>query len=182
MSMDWSDMVAVGRVARPQGNRGEVVIVSSTDFGEERFAAGAVVHVQRGDAVGTLTVSSSREHDGRWVVGFDGIATIDDAETLRGLELKIPAEDLRALTGDAHYVHDLVGCRVETTAGQTVGVIREVQLGAGIPLLVAEGGGGDVLVPFTEAICRRVDVAARCVVIDAPEGLLELNVTRRGRS
>ena len=168
-------MIGVGLIVRPQGNRGEVVVASSTDFGAERFAVNAIVFGLRGGQSAPMRVVTSREHDGRWIVGFDGVSTIDQAEALRGVELRIPADDLRPLEAGAHYVHDLVGCRVETAAGALVGTIEDVRLESGIPLLVAAAPGGEVLIPFTEAICRHVDVTARLIVIDAPEGLIELN-------
>ena len=108
-------------------------------------------------------------------MGFAGITTISEAETLRGLELRIPADQLRPLQADTYYVHDLAGCRVETQSGQAVGTVRDVQLDTGIPLLVVAARDGEVLIPFNAEFCRRVDVAAKAIVIDPPEGLLELN-------
>jgi len=168
-------MITVGRIVRPQGNRGEVVVQSATDFGEERFRAGAVLYVERDGDVAEAQVVTSREHDRRWVVGFAGIGSIDEAESLRGLELRIPASQLRSLEPGRHYVHDLVDCRVETTAGKAVGPVRDVRLDTGVPLLVIDGDGGEVLVPFTDAFCRTVDVAAKRIVIEPPDGLLEVN-------
>lgn len=168
-------MIEVGRVVRPQGNRGEVVIASSTDFGAERFREGAVLHVLREGRVEPMTVTSSREYDGRWIVGYEGIASIDAAETLRGAPVRIPAEELTPLEAGRHYVHDLVGCRVETDTGAAVGSVSDVQFGTGVPLLVVDDAGAEVLIPFTEAVCRSVDVAGKRIVIDPPEGLLEVN-------
>ena len=82
---------------------------------------------------------------------------------------------LKPLVGDQHYVHDLVGCQVETDAGRMVGPVIDVRLDAGIPLLVVEGQAGEVLIPFTAAFCRTVDVAGKRIVIAPPDGLLELN-------
>jgi 16S rRNA processing protein RimM len=171
-------MITIGRIVRPRGNRGEVVIASSTDFGAERFQPGATVATTRQGKVETMTVTSGREHDGRWVVGFAGVTTISEAETLRGLELRIPADQLRPLEADTYYVHDLAGCRVETQAGQIVGTVRDVQLDTGVPLLLVTAADGEVLIPFSAEFCRRVDLAAKVIVLDPPEGLLELN--RRG--
>jgi 16S rRNA processing protein RimM len=171
----WSRMVTVGRVVRPQGNRGEVVIQPDTDFGADRFRPGERVETTRDESIVGLTVRSSREHDGRWIVGFEGVGSIGEAEALRGLELKIPADALRPLAADRHYVHDLVGCRVETLSHDVIGTIADVHLGAGTPLLVVEGSAGEVLVPFVDEFCKRIDVAARTVVIAPPNGLLGLN-------
>jgi 16S rRNA processing protein RimM len=180
----WNDMATVGRVVRPHGNRGEVVVEPSTDFGAERFQIGAALYLRRAEdePLVVVHVRSSREHGGRWVVGLQGVESIDDAERLRGMELRIPAEALKDLAAGQHYVHDLVGCAVETTAGDVLGPVVDVQLDAGLPLLVVQGARAEILVPFTEAFCRRVDTAARVIAIAAPEGLLELNETRAGKT
>lgn len=169
-------MVTVGRIVRPQHNRGEVAVAVDTDFPAERFAAGATVYREDAGRPVALTVRESRRHDGRWVVGFEGVDSIDAAESLRGLELRVPAEALVPLGPGTFYVHDLVGCRVATAAGERVGRVTRVDGGAGVPLLVVTGGDGDeVLVPFAAPVCRRVDVAAQEIVIDPPPGLIELN-------
>jgi 16S rRNA processing protein RimM len=171
-------MVTVGLVIRPHGNRGEVVVLQETDYPDERFRPGASVAGRREEDDGpvrTLVVATSFEHQGRWVVGFEGVDSIDAAETLRGMELRIPAAALRALEPGRYYLHDLVGCTVRTTAGRLVGTIERVDLGHGVPMLVIASERGEVLVPFAEAFCRRIDVAAREVAIEAPEGLIELN-------
>lgn len=174
--MNWDELASVGQIVRPQGNRGEVVVASLTDFPQDRFRAGATLWVRRAGRVEPVVVRSGRPHDARWVIGLEGVGTIDEAETLRGLELRIPAEELRTLEAGTHYVHDLAGCRVETVEGRGAGVVRDVRLDAGIPLLVVEGPAGEVLIPFIEAFCRSVDVAAKRIVVALPEGLLELNV------
>jgi 16S rRNA processing protein RimM len=167
-------MVTVGRIVRPHGNKGHVVVAPETDFGAERFAAGATLYGVRAEKP-ALRVVASREHQGRWVVGFDGVTTIDAAEALRDLELSIPAEELKPLGPGGYYAHDLAGCAVENPAGRKLGRVESVLLGSGVPLLVLETEGGEVLVPLAEEICRRIDVAAKLIVIDPPDGLLELN-------
>jgi 16S rRNA processing protein RimM len=170
-------MVTVGRIVRPHGNRGQVVVQPESDFAADRFKAGALLRILRpsdGGEPGVLTVTGSRFHDGRWVVGFEGLGSIDDAETLRGLELRIPESDLRTLGPNAFYVHQLVGCEVRTVGGERVGLVSRVDLATGVPMLVI-AGRGEVLVPFVDAICRRVDPEARVIEIDPPDGLIALN-------
>ena len=171
----WDSMVTVGRIVRPHGNRGQVVVAPDTDFGSERFKPGATLAVLRDGNLTTLEVTAGREHDGRWVVGFAGVGTIDAAETLRGVELRIPAEAVRPVEAGAFYVHDLVGCRVTTVDGQIVGIVDHVKLDAGTPLLGVASSKGEVLIPLAEDICREIDVAGKSIVIDAPEGLIDLN-------
>jgi 16S rRNA processing protein RimM len=175
MQESWAEMVSIGRVVRPHGNKGHVVVAPDTDFGAVRFQVGATVYASRSGRVEPMRVTASREHQSRWVVALDAAATIDEAEALRDLELRIPAEALQTLGEGGYYVHDLVGCQVETTAGAIVGTVAQVLLGPGAPLLGVATDQGEVLVPLAEAICRRVDVGARRIVIDPLEGLIELN-------
>ena len=172
--MDWTSMVTVGRIVRPQGNRGEVVVAPETDFGDERFEPGATVHVRRAEAVEPLRIAESRAHDGRWVVGFEGVRSINDAETLRDLELRIPEDALHPLGPNEYYAHDLVGCEVRTTGGDLVGRVMRIDFATAVPMLVV-GDAEDVLVPMVDAICRRVDIAEKIVVIDPPDGLIDVN-------
>jgi len=173
-------MVTVGRVIRPHGRRGEVVVAPETDRAAERFRPGAPLFRQRGPGAAAVEIRSSRALRDRWVLGFAGVESIEDAEGLRGLELKIPADALRELGPGGYYTHDLVGCAVETVQGTAVGCVEEVRFGPGAQLLVVQGADGEVLVPLAERICVTVDVAGRRIVIDPPDGLIELN--RRTRN
>jgi 16S rRNA processing protein RimM len=176
----WSDAVLVGRVVRPQGNRGEVIVAPETDFGSTRFVVGATFATRIDNRPRTLEVATSREHQRRWVIGFGGIASIDAAEALRGAELRIAPEALTPLPDGSFYVHELIGCRVETAAGQLVGRVGRVDM-AGTPLLVVGDEPEEVLIPLAETICRRVDVRGGVIVIDPPAGLIELNMTGKAR-
>jgi 16S rRNA processing protein RimM len=167
-------MITVGRIIRPHHNRGHVVVVPETDFPNDRFEVGSVLYREREGKVEPIVVSANRERAGRWVVGFEGIGSINDAETLRGLELRVPAGDVKPLHAGAFYVFDLVGCVVRTTGGREVGPVARVDLTTGVPMLVV-AGDGEVLIPFSEAICTRIDTAAKVIEIDPPPGLIELN-------
>lgn len=171
----WDDMITVGRVVRPHGRVGQVVVASETDFAPERFRAGATVWRQSDGRAVRVTIRDSRPLHDRWVVGFEEVGSIDEAEALRDSELRVPAGTVRALGPQQYYVHELAGCRVETTDGRSIGRVDRVELGTGTPLLVVAAAGREVLVPLAEEICRRVDVSARLIVIDPPPGLLDLN-------
>ena len=179
MTDAWESMVTVGRIIRPHGIRGQMVVVAETDFGHERFKPGEALQTLRDGRVETLRVAAGREHAGRWVVGFEGVTTVEDAEALRGLDLRIAARDVQALGAGAYYEYDLVGCRVETVNGVEVGPVERVDFFAGPPILAVRSAAGAVLVPLAADICRSVDVKAKVIVIDPPDGLVELNATRR---
>ena len=173
--VDWDQMVLVGRIARPHGIRGQVIVTPETDFVEDRFQTGATFWTRsdRGDEV--LKVDSARVQNGRPVIGFEGFERVEDVERLAGLDLRIPEDSLAPLEAGAYYVHDLVGCAVETISGEPVGEVRRVEGGAGASVLSVEGRRGEVLVPLAADICVEVDIAGRRIRINPPAGLLELN-------
>jgi 16S rRNA processing protein RimM len=172
---DWDDMVLVGRIARPHGIRGHVFVNPETDFVDERFVPGATMWTRSERGEEQLTIAAARVQNGRPVVAFEGFASIDDVERLGGLELRVPEDALLPLDAGAYYQHQLVGCAVETTAGQKVGVVKRVEGGVAATLLAVDGARGEILIPFAADICTEVDIAAQRITIDAPEGLLDLN-------
>jgi 16S rRNA processing protein RimM len=168
-------MAVVGRIARAHGIRGQVIVNPETDFPEERFRPGAELFVERGGRVEPLRVTTVRFHRDRPVIGLEGVATMTDAEAFAGLELRIPADRLAALPPGTFYRHDLVGCRVETTDGARVGVVSDVEGTMTGSRLVVAGPKGEVLIPLVAAICPLVDPAAKRIVVDPPEGLIDVN-------
>ncbi len=178
----WDEMVLVGRITRPHGLHGHVVVHPETDFPERRFAAGASLWLQDGPASVQVTVRAMRLQNRRVVVAFDGIDHIADAEPLCGRELRVPEAALEPLGDGAYYEHQLVGCAVTTVAGEPVGTVRRIEGGVGSSRLVVDATQGEVLVPLAAGICVGIDVGAREIRIDPPEGLLELNVTQRSRA
>jgi 16S rRNA processing protein RimM len=168
-------MALVGRIARAHGIRGQVIVNPETDFPEDRFQPGAELFIERGGRVEGLRVSSARLHGARPVIGIEGVETMNDAGTLAGLELRVPVEHLVALPADTFYRHDLIGCVVETRGGDRIGPVTDVEGTMAGSRLVVEGAAGEVLIPLVAAICTMVDPAAKRIVIDPPEGLIEAN-------
>jgi len=174
-------MAVVGRIARAHGNRGQVIVNLDTDFPEARFHAGAELFARRGSGVEALRLTSVRFQHERPVVGIEGVVTMNDAEALAGLELRVPIDRLTRLPPGTFYHHDLVGCRVETRAGAAVGVVRGVETAPSGARLVVDGAAGEVLIPLVAAICTAVDPLGKRIVIDPPDGLLDLNASRTTR-
>jgi 16S rRNA processing protein RimM len=173
--MIWSEMAVVGRIARAHGIRGQVIVNLETDFPDERFRPGAELFVERGGRVEPLTIATVRFHRERPILGLRGVETIDDAEAMAGLELRVPLDRLAALPPGTFYRHDLIGCRVETTRGEVVGVVTDVEGTMAGSRLVIAGASGEVLVPLATEICPEIDPAGKRIVIDPPAGLVDLN-------
>lgn len=168
------DLILVGRIARTHGIRGHVIVNPETDFADDRFVAGRVLHLDVPGRSTQVTIASVRFHHGRPILGFEGVDTIEEAETLLGAELRMPEADLPPLPGGTFYRHDLVGCEVRHKDGQVVGRVTGVEGPMERSRLVITGRRGEVQVPMVAPICVSVDPAARVIVIDPPEGLLDL--------
>jgi 16S rRNA processing protein RimM len=175
MTAKWEDMALVGRIARAHGIRGQVIVNPETDFPEDRFRPGANLFIQGSNGIEPITLTTVRFAQGRPVIGIAGIGDMTAAQTLAGLELRVPPEELAALPPGTFYRHDLVGCVVETLDGDRIGVVRAVEGSLGSSRLVVDGAGGEILVPLVDEICARIDPPGRLIVIRPPEGLLDLN-------
>ncbi|REE99092.1 ribosome maturation factor RimM [Thermomonospora umbrina] len=170
---DEIDRLVIGRIGRPHGIRGEVTVDVRTDDPGSRFAPGAVLATDPGQA-GPLTVEHAHWHSGRLLLRFAGVDDRSAAEELRGTWLVVDATDLPSLDDpDEFHDQELVGLAVQTTAGARVGTVTEVRHFGQDILVVTRDGGGEALVPFVAAIVPEVDLAGHRIVIDPPPGLLD---------
>lgn len=184
--------VWLARIRRAQGRKGEVFADILTDF-PEKFAERRRLCLLPGTsgagsgAARAAACASPREvdlqnhwlHKGGVVLHFAGVDSISDAEALAGLIVAIPREERAALGEDEVYIADLIGCTLVDVAGGDpvmVGEIEDVDRSAGpVPLLVVQGSGGEVLVPFAKSFLRRLDLEGKRVEMALPEGLIDLN-------
>ena len=173
--------VIVGRIGRPHGIRGEVVIGVRTDEPDLRFAVGATLEVAEHDEESAggehLTVASARWHSGQLLVAFAGVTERTAAAELTGSWLSVDSSQLPEIGDpDEFRDHELIGLSVRTRAGEPVGVVTDV-LHYGQDLLVVhrgDGQEGECLVPFVKAIVPEVDVPGGVLVIDPPPGLIDV--------
>jgi 16S rRNA processing protein RimM len=171
--------VIVGRIGRPHGIRGEVVIGVRTDEPDLRFAAGAILGFGPNadddpPAGAALRVATKRWHSGQLLVAFAGITDRTAAGELTGSWLSVDSSQLPAPPDpDEFRDHELIGLSVRTRAGPAVGVVTDVLHYGQDLLVVRHPGGEEYLVPFVRAIVPEVDVAAGLIVIDPPPGLLD---------
>lgn len=169
--MSSDDLVLVGRVARPHGVRGQVVVNPETDFVEERFTRGQVLLIGPPDRPVERAIDEVRFQQGRPILTLAGIGTMDDAERLAGSEVWLPQASLAPLPRGTYYRHDLIGCEVRDTADGLVGRVTAVEGTLDRSYLVIDG---DVMLPLVDGICLDVNMEARRIVVQPPEGLLDL--------
>jgi 16S rRNA processing protein RimM len=153
-------MLAVGRIVKPHGLRGDVIISLTTNR-EERVAAGSTLF--DGDGTEVVVVRSS-PHQGRFIVTLEGVNSIEAADRLRDTELfAAPIDDPSEL-----WVHQLVGARAVDTSGSELGRVEEVQANPASDLLVLDTG---VLIPLRFVVDLEPGVQ---VTVEVPDGLLDL--------
>jgi 16S rRNA processing protein RimM len=166
--------VVVGRVGRPHGVRGELTVEVRTDDPDARFTPGSALRTDP-PARGPLTVAGSRWHHEILLVTFDGIASREDAETLRNTELLVEIADLPPLEEpDVFYDHQLVGLSARLPDGSVLGEVAAVRHDGVDLLVISRPDRADALVPFVSAMVPTVDPGGGYLVVDPPEGLLEL--------
>jgi 16S rRNA processing protein RimM len=164
------ELLAVGRVARAHGIRGEVAVQPLTEVGS-RFDAGSVLRLEDGRSV---TVTVSRRHQHRLLVRFEEVADRSAAEALRGEVLLVPSSDAPPIEeGDRFWVHEVVGLEVVDEEGRRIGRVREVLSNPANDVWVVDTERRDVLVPAVHDVVRSVDRDARRVVIRELPGLRE---------
>jgi 16S rRNA processing protein RimM len=170
--------LVVGRVVRAHGVTGEIVVEVRTDDPDIRFAPGSSLRGRpsRGGAESRYVIESVRDHGGRLLVRLQGVADRNAADALRGTVFMVDSADLPPIEDpDEFYDHQLEGLQVVTTAGAAVGSVAEVLHTAAGELLSVRSDEGEVLVPFVSAIVTSVSLADQTIVIDPPDGLLELS-------
>jgi len=172
-----SSFIAIARIARPRGNRGEVIADLYTD-NPERFDDLDEVWLEFDDG---RRLSRTRkkledvwEHKGRKVLKFEGVNTISDAEAWTGCWVMIPAVDAIELPEGTYFNHDLIGCSVHNLGGTFIGTVSEVLDIADNTQLVVSGSGREHLIPAVKSICVEISIKDKRIIIDPPEGLMDL--------
>jgi 16S rRNA processing protein RimM len=174
-SAEVEELISVARIVRPQGRCGEVIADLLTDF-PDRFArlGDITVRLTTGET-SILELERSWLHKGRVVFKFAGCDDIAQAEALRGALVLVRRDQLIELPVDTYYDFDLVDCEVITRDARPVGRVTGIQRYGAAPLLAVQcDEKREHLIPLTQSICVEIDVARKRIVIDPPEGLLEL--------
>ncbi len=167
------DLVAVAKVTKSRGLRGELVADVLTDF-PERFdeLENVIALLPSGERL-DLKIERFWFQKERIIFKFAKFDSIEVSEILRGAEICIPEAEAVELELDAYFDWQLENCQVETIEGEKLGFVKEILRTGGTEILVVQGAEKDYLIPFAEAICPEVDVENKLIKVDAPEGLLD---------
>ena len=167
------DLVAIARLSKPRGLRGEIVADVLTNF-PERFENLKLVLLVRPDGeTAEIEIEKFWFQKNRIVLKFAGYDSIEAADTLRNCEICIAETEAVELDADEFFDWELEGCAVETIAGELIGTVKEVMRTGGTEILVVTGEAKEYLIPFAETICVDVNIENKLIKVDAPEGLLD---------
>ncbi|MGB4703958.1 MAG: ribosome maturation factor RimM [Candidatus Saccharicenans sp.] len=167
------ELVSAGRIIRSEGKNGTLKIKLYHKSSGKPFFNKIYLEIEgelRGFEVEDFSIVRNSPF-----MKLKGIDSLEKAEALRGREILVRPEDFPALEEGIYYDFQLLGCRVVTVNGREVGEVTGLLDFGGNNLLVVRSGSREIEIPLVEAICRQIDPAAKRIVIDPPEGLLELN-------
>jgi 16S rRNA processing protein RimM len=165
----------VGKIVNTQGIKGEVRVISTTDFPEERYKKGNVLFLflPKNETPIEVTIKSHRRHKNFDLLLFEGYENINDAEKFRDGILKVPESQLGKLEEGEFYFHEIIGCLVFTKNGEEVGKITEVLTPGANDVWVVKGQDGkEILIPYIDDVVKKVDIKEKIILIDPLEGLL----------
>jgi 16S rRNA processing protein RimM len=168
-------LVVIAHATRTRGLKGELVADLLTDFPDRFQGLSQLFAVPPGGAPWTIALENHWFQKDRVILKFVGYDTIEAASALVGHDFAVRESESVRLAEDEYYDWELEGCKVETVAGEQVGTVKGVMRTGGVHLLVVAGENQkDSLIPMVSSIIVKLDTKRELIVIDPPEGLLEL--------
>ena len=167
------DLVAIAKLVKTRGLRGEILADVLTDFPERFENLEKVFAVAPGGETAPLEIEKFWFQKNCVVLKFKNFDSIEAAESLRGFEICVPESEAVELEDDEFFDWELEDCRVETVDGERIGRVKEVLRTGGTEILVVAGAAKEFLIPFAASVCTEVDVENKLIKVDAPEGLLD---------
>ena len=165
----------VGKIVNTHGIKGEVRVISRTDFAEERYKTGNILYLfQEGkDRPVELKITSHRKHKNFDMLTFEGYYNVNQVEPFKEGLLKVPESYLSPLDEDEYYFHEIIGCKVVTSGGDELGTVKEILTPGANDVWVVKGlRGKEVLIPYIKDVVKEINVSEKVITIEPMEGLL----------
>ena len=165
----------VGKIVNTHSLKGEVKVVSSTDFEEERFKKGSKLLITRGNQlIREVVVQSYRNHKNFLLIKFEGIDSVEEAEKLKNLQIKIDSDEVGELEENEFYFHQIIGCEVFDENDKNLGEIIDILTPGANDVWVIKGENGkEILIPYIEDVVKKIDITNKKVNIEVMEGLID---------
>jgi 16S rRNA processing protein RimM len=169
-----SELVIIARAVKPRGLKGEIVAELLTDFPERFEDVDELVLVSPSGERRTKRLEDYWFQNDRVVLKFSGYDDVETAKELVGVEFAVPESERVPLPADHYYDWELEGCTVKV-GDDSIGQVKSVLKTGGVEILVVTGNSGkELLIPLADSIVVEVDPARKTIVVDPPEGLLDL--------
>ena len=165
----------VGKIVNTHSLKGEVKVISSTDFEEERFKKGSKLLITRGNQlIREVVVQSYRNHKNFLLVKFEEIDSVEEAEKLKNLQIKIDSTEVGELEENEFYFHEIIGCQVFDENDRNLGEIIDILTPGANDVWVIKGEEGkEILIPYIEDVVKQIDIINKKVNIEVMEGLID---------
>ncbi|MCY9375741.1 MULTISPECIES: ribosome maturation factor RimM [Bacillus] len=166
----------VGKIVNTHGIKGEVRVISKTDFAEERYKPGNTLYLfmDGSNEPVEVTVNTHRLHKQFHLLQFKERQSLNEVEGLKNAIIKVPEEDLGELNEGEFYFHEIIGCEVFTEDGELIGKVKEILTpGANDVWVIGRKGKKDALIPYIESVVKHIDVSEKKIEIELMEGLID---------
>lgn len=163
----------VGKIINTHGIRGEVRVLSTSDFTDERFMPGNTLYLfDKGELVKEVIVKTHRKHKQFDLLSFEKLEDINIIEGFKGFDIKISEDQQQDLGDGSYYYHQIIGLDAVTLEGEKIGKISEILApGANDVWVVKRKGKKELLLPVIDDVIKKVDLEQGLVVVDLLEGL-----------
>ncbi|MBS4193961.1 ribosome maturation factor RimM [Lederbergia citri] len=171
--MNWFN---VGKIVNTHGIKGEVRVISKTDFPEERYSPGSTLYLflPKTKEPIELIVKSHRTHKNFDLLTFENYFNINDVEPFKDGILKVSEEQLNDLSEGEYYFYEIIGCTVVTEDEEEIGVVKEILTPGANDVWVVKGKDGkELLIPYIDDVVIDISVENKRIIINPIEGLLE---------
>ncbi|MCY7797543.1 ribosome maturation factor RimM [Bacillus spizizenii] len=166
----------VGKIVNTHGIKGEVRVISKTDFAEERYKPGNTLYLfmDGSNEPVEVTVNTHRLHKQFHLLQFKERQSLNEVEKLKNAIIKVPEEDLGELNEGEFYFHEIIGCEVFTEDGELIGKVKEILTpGANDVWVIGRKGKKDALIPYIESVVKHIDVSEKKIEVELMEGLID---------
>jgi 16S rRNA processing protein RimM len=166
-------LVNIGKIVSRWGRHGEIKLRLYLEFFPKPFFPR--LYLKEKGILNEFETESIRSHKDDFLLKLKTIDSMEKAIELSGLDVFVPEEHLRTLEKDNYYLYQIIGLNVVTKNKKRIGTIEDLVFIENNDLLIVNTGEKEVLIPFTRSIVLKINLAEKEVVIDPPDGLLELN-------
>ncbi len=162
----------IGTIVNTHGLKGELKILSVTDFPELRYKKGKQLYIVTKEKNIAVTIKSAKVQKNMYMIVFNGLEDINLVEKYKGFDLVVSEDEQQGLEKDEYYYREIIGLTVETIEGETLGTIKEIMSpGANDVWVVNRKGQDDLLLPVIDDVIKKVDLENQKVTIELMEGL-----------